>query len=187
MKRLFAMIAFLLTSTLAAPAPGQTLSGQWCGEADQDGPGDYRSRWSATLVLNGPAGRMDYPSLGCGGTLTFERAEGRVDFYRERIDYGGERCIDGGLIGVQSLDASVRWEWNGSGATATAVLSAKCQLHSEYDTPESTAPKVALRAPSLTQSPCPQRQPFMTSSSKIRDLSGGRQRRRYFPNLGSDS
>ncbi len=135
MKRLLAMITFLLAATLAgSSAPSQTLSGQWCGEAEQTGPGDYRSRWSATLVLEESMGRMDYPSLGCGGTLTFERAEGRVDFYRERITYGRERCIDGGLVGVQSLQASVHWEWNGSGATATAALTARCQLQSSHPT-----------------------------------------------------
>src|SRR5262245_22001475 len=115
MKRRLVTVAFLLGSMLAiAPAPSQTLSGQWCGEGEQTGPGAYRSRWSAILVLKGPTGRMD--SLTCGGSLTFERAQGAVHFYRERIDYGHDRCLDEGLISIELLGASVRWEWTGSGA-----------------------------------------------------------------------
>ena len=133
MRRLFAYLALVLASTLVvSPAPGQTISGQWCGEGDQIGPGYYRSRWAAILVLDGPTGRMDYPSLACGGTLTFERAEGSVSFFRERIDYGHGRCIDGGLIGIEAFDAAVRWEWNGSGAAANAVLTSQCRLQSQY-------------------------------------------------------
>jgi hypothetical protein len=150
MQRPLAMTTFLLTITLTgSPAPGQILSGQWCGEADQTGPGTYRSRWSATLVLNGSTGRMDYPSLECGGTLTFEHVNGAVHFYRERIDYGRDLCLDGGLIGVEPLGASVRWEWNGSGATAIAVLTAQCWVLSEHTTPQHRIINVTHRASPL--------------------------------------
>jgi hypothetical protein len=154
MKPLIAMITCLLASTLAvSPAPGQTLSGEWCGEAEQTGPGDYRSRWSAILALKGPTGRMDYPSLECGGTLTFEHARGTVFFYRERIDYGRDLCLDGGLIGIEPLGASVRWEWNGLGATATAMLTVQCRLQSEHTTPQNRIINGALRAPLCIQYP----------------------------------
>ena len=130
------MSAPLLASMLMGlPALGQTLSGEWCGEAEQIGPGDHRSRWSATLTLKGPTGRMDYPSLDCGGTLLFERVDGSVSFFRERIDYGHDRCIDGGLISVEPVGASVHWEWSGSGANAAAMLTPQCRLQSLYKTP----------------------------------------------------
>ena len=135
MRRFFATIACLVASTLAvSPAGSQTLSGRWCGKAEQVGPGDYRSQWSATLVLEGATGRMDYPSLNCGGTLAFERAEGTVHFYRERLDYGHDLCLDGGLIEIEPVGTSVRWEWSGSGATASTVLTMQCQLHSRLNT-----------------------------------------------------
>jgi hypothetical protein len=69
---------------------------------------------------------MEYPSLDCGGTLTFEGTNGNVHLYRERIDYGRDRCLDGGLVGVEPVGTSMRWEWNGSGAKATALLYAPC-------------------------------------------------------------
>jgi hypothetical protein len=148
MKRLLAPMACLLASTLAvSPAPGQSLSGQWCGEAEQTGPGDYRSQWSATLVLKGPAGRMDYPSLACGGTLTFEHAHGAVAFYRERLDYGRDLCLDGGIIGIEPVGAFVRWEWNGSGATAAAVLTARCRLQSQRKAPQIASPNADAARP----------------------------------------
>jgi hypothetical protein len=133
MNCVFAIIGSLLSSTIvASPATAQTLFGRWCGEADQIGPGSFRSQWAANLVLEGPTGRMDYPSLGCGGTLAFERVEGSIALYRERIDYGHGRCIDSGLIGIEALGATIRWQWNGSGATANAVLSTHCRLQSQY-------------------------------------------------------
>ena len=134
MKRLLVITPLLASMLAITAAQNQTLlSGQWCGEGEQTGPGAYRSRWSAVLTLKGPTGRMDYPSLECGGTLTFEHARDAVHFYRERIDYGRELCLDGGLIGIELLGASVRWEWNGAGATATALLTPQCQAHSEYN------------------------------------------------------
>jgi hypothetical protein len=46
--------------------------------------------------------------------------------YRERIGYGRDRCLDGGLVGVEPAGTSMRWEWNGSGARATALLYSPC-------------------------------------------------------------
>jgi hypothetical protein len=127
MRCIRALLVCLLAS---APAQTQTLSGQWCGVAEQAGPGTYRSEWSAVLYLKGATGRMAYPSLDCGGELTFERTEGNIHFYRERIDYGRTRCLDGGLVGIEPLGASVRWEWSGSGARATALLYPQCPRQS---------------------------------------------------------
>ena len=104
----------------------QTLSGSWCGLGEQTNPDGTRHNWTARMRLMGPEGRMDYPSLDCGGTLTFERAEGNVHFYRERITYGRDRCIDDGLVAVELMGTSVRWSWVGSGYSASAVLTPAC-------------------------------------------------------------
>jgi len=123
------LLAFLCVSTLS-PAEAQTLSGQWCGWGEQAGPGDYRSEWSAVLSLDGAAGHMEYPSLQCGGTLTFEGREGNVHLYRERITHGRDHCLDNGLVGVEPVGASMRWQWTGAGARATALLHAPCPRQS---------------------------------------------------------
>jgi hypothetical protein len=127
MRCLCLMLVCLLAS---AAAEAQTLSGRWCGWAVQTGPGDHRTEWSANLSLKGSTGSMEYPSLDCGGTLTFEGTDGNVHLYRERIDYGRDRCLDDGLVGVEPVGTSIRWEWTGSGARATAPLYAPCPRQS---------------------------------------------------------
>ena len=116
----------ILCFLAAASARAETLSGHWCGIGEQNNTDGVKSYWSANLTLHGTAGRMDYPSLECGGTLTFERADGGARFYGERIEYGRDRCLDDGLVKVEPRGASMRWEWAGSGITATAVLSPNC-------------------------------------------------------------
>jgi hypothetical protein len=127
MRCLHLAIACLLA---ASPGEAQTLSGRWCGWAEQIGPGDTRSAWSANLSLDGSTGHMEYPSLQCGGTLTFEGVDGEVHLYRERIVYGRDLCLDGGLVGVVPVGTSMRWQWTGSGASATALLHAPCPQQS---------------------------------------------------------
>jgi hypothetical protein len=117
---------FVLCALIAGTAHAQTLSGTWCGVGEQTDPDGRKSYWSAHMRLMGAHGRMDYPSLACGGTLDFERIEGPVHYYRERIDYGLERCIDDGLVAVKPVGASIRWEWTGSGVTATSMLTPAC-------------------------------------------------------------
>lgn len=123
MKCLRALTLCLLAGI---PARAELLSGYWCGAAEQTNPDGTKSYWSANLLLKGTEGHMEYPSLDCGGPLTFERMENGIHFYRERITYGRDRCIDGGLIAVERSGTSVRWEWTGSDVKASAVLSSSC-------------------------------------------------------------
>jgi hypothetical protein len=115
---------------LVTQAQAQTLTGHWCGIGEQTNPDGAKSHWTARMRLTGPEGRMDYPSLDCGGTLTFERAEGDIHVYRERITYGRDRCIDDGLVAVEPAGTSVRWDWAGvwagSEIRASAVLTPTC-------------------------------------------------------------
>ena len=123
MRCLHALVLCLLA---AVPARAEVLSGYWCGVAEQTNPDGAKSYWSANLLLKGAEGHMEYPSLDCGGPLTFERMENGIHFYRERIAYGRDRCIDGGLVAVEQAGTSVRWEWTGSDVKASAVLSPNC-------------------------------------------------------------
>ena len=110
----------------AAPAQATGLNGQWCGVAEQTNPDGQKSHWSARLLLSGAEGHMEYPSLDCGGTLAFERSEGSVHFYRERITFGRDHCIDDGLVSVEQVAESVRWTWSGSDIKAMATLGPNC-------------------------------------------------------------
>lgn len=106
-------IAALLVAT---SAQGQTLKGQWSGLVDQTGPGAITDRYVATLSLDGPAGAMDYPTLGCSGDVTFVSRNGSISTYRENITHGP--CIDGGVISVQSATGGLVWTWTAGGVTA---------------------------------------------------------------------
>jgi hypothetical protein len=120
------LYALALCLLAAVTARAEMLSGSWCGIAEQTNPDGDKSYWSAAMVLRGVEGTMEYPSLDCGGTLTYERSEGGVHFYREQIVYGRDRCLDGGLVAVEPVGTSVRWEWTGSGVKATADLGPTC-------------------------------------------------------------
>ena len=51
----------------------QTLSGSWSGTVIQDAP---HESYIATMNLSGTNGTIEYPSLGCGGTLGLIRSDG---------------------------------------------------------------------------------------------------------------
>ena len=141
-----ALHAILFCLLAAGTSRAETLSGYWCGVGEQANPDGTKSYWSANLLLRGAEGNMHYPSLDCGGTLTFERTDNNVHSYRERIDYGRDHCLDGGLVRVEQQGASVRWEWTGSGIRATAVLSPNCPDGSPKTGSAPRPPTVVLAA-----------------------------------------
>jgi hypothetical protein len=106
----------LAAAFLASNAAGQTLKGRWSGLVDQTGPGALTDRYVATLSLDGAAGAMDYPTLGCVGDVTFVGKSGEVSTYRESITHGP--CIDGGTISVQPAKGGLVWSWSAAGVTA---------------------------------------------------------------------
>ena len=106
----------LAAAGLASTASGQTLKGHWSGLVDQTGPGAQKDRYVATLVLDGPAGAMDYPTLGCGGQVTFVSRSGDTSVYRESITHGP--CIDGGAISVRPATGGLVWSWTAGDVSA---------------------------------------------------------------------
>src|SRR4030042_4521504 len=124
----FTICLVALLSVLNAFA--QELYGQWSGTVEQSGPGDYQSSYPATMVLNGTTGQMDYPSLGCGGTLTLENQRDTFSFYQESITYGQDECIDGGMVAVEPDGNSVHWAWNVRGVTVSGLLTGQRHLQS---------------------------------------------------------
>jgi hypothetical protein len=78
------------------------------------------------MELYGSVGSINYPSSQCGGKLDFLRKEGKTFFYRETIQFGKDRCIDGGTVQIEPSPYndpnSWNWRWDGSGVTVRGVL-----------------------------------------------------------------
>ncbi|MGD9981752.1 MAG: hypothetical protein AB7H66_03020 [Hyphomonadaceae bacterium] len=126
MKRVFlALLALFALSTPAAVAQQDSIVGQWAGIGLQIEPAET---WTIQLSIQSDGhGRIDYPSLQCGGELTREGRRGEVVFFRERITYG-DHCVTNGTVGVYSHAGRLMWFWTGEGSdypamAASAVLS----------------------------------------------------------------
>ena len=96
-----------LTPLTAKAASADWMEGMWTGQGSQsDG-----SSWSMKLTVYGSGGpqmfKIDYPSLGCGGSWTLISAQssgvGGTAQLTESITYGRGKCVDGGTITVGSL------------------------------------------------------------------------------------
>lgn len=61
----------------------------------------------------GPKGyRVDYPTLGCGGKLHLLGTRGRHFRFRDELEYGKDRCSDGGYTELQMIShtlAALQW------------------------------------------------------------------------------
>jgi hypothetical protein len=111
------LTALCLAVAAASGAQAQTLKGHWSGLVEQSGPGAVKDRYVATLTLDGAAGAMDYPTLACGGDVTFVSRSGDTSLYREHITRGP--CIDAGNIAVRPSKGGVLWTWSAEGVTAS--------------------------------------------------------------------
>ena len=103
-------------------------NGRWTGNVNQQ---PVSRPYSIVTSLdncqpNSQCGEVEYPELSCGGYWTFLRLDGDTYYFRETITYGGDHCLDNGLVTLQSrIDG--RWNWHYSerdysGVTASSVL-----------------------------------------------------------------
>ena len=90
--------AWIAVALGTASAQAAGLGGTWSGQVKQNDP---PATFPVEMQLSGDTGKIDYASLGCGGTLAFLRSDGAHHWYREHISYGRDRCIDGGQIEMQ--------------------------------------------------------------------------------------
>ena len=113
----------VVCSALAGTASAQTPppAGSWEGEVVQLGPGTYSGKYPAKIAFEGNAGKIDYPSLSCGGQLQFIEARGFSFAYREVLTYGKDRCIQGGLVTVFRVEGGLQFLWT-LDSVATAIL-----------------------------------------------------------------
>lgn len=111
------ILFFTLASQLSLMA--QTLEGSCSGTATQNEP---NISFDVSMQLNGKSGSIEYPTLGCSGSLSFIKTEGSTYWYREHITYGTDKCIDGGIIQIILIGNSISWYWYEGDATASGTL-----------------------------------------------------------------
>lgn len=58
--------------------------------------GQQYSRYEVTITLAPNRHRIDYDSLGCGGTLRLLMKSGRFFRFQDEMDYGLDACSSGG-------------------------------------------------------------------------------------------
>lgn len=108
------------------PCGVPTLTGTWVGNGHQSPAGDAGADWSIAMTINEGGASIDYPSLGCGGSLSQTSRDDTSAQYHESITYGQDRCIDGGDITVRFFKGNLSWTWvgqaDGQPYNAVAVL-----------------------------------------------------------------
>ena len=67
----------------------------------------------AALDPHGAAGRVDYPSFPCGGTLRYVGRTQAGQVFRELIHSGKAKCARGGTITVKPRGRALDWTWEG--------------------------------------------------------------------------
>jgi hypothetical protein len=110
---------FLMCFAGVAAAQDQ---GVWSGAGLQVTPAGTQSQWTVSVHLDGKGGQIDYPSLGCGGTLTALKS----GVYRETITYG-RNCLTGGTVTIIPMGDKAAWFWTGE-ATADPDVNASAIL-----------------------------------------------------------
>jgi hypothetical protein len=118
------LIVLLLVSAVAQiKSHAAGLGGSFEGNVTQSKP---PSTFPMEMNLYGNVGNINYPSLGCGGNLEFLRTDGTSFWYRERLSFGKDKCIDGGTIQLRRHalgdDNTWEWRWEGGGVTVRGVI-----------------------------------------------------------------
>lgn len=110
----------------AVNMPAPTLTGTWVGSGHQSPAGDAGADWSIAMTIGDGSGSIDYPSLGCGGSLSQTSRDDSSAEFHESITYGQDKCIDGGDITVRFFKKKLSWTWvgraDGRPYNAVAVL-----------------------------------------------------------------
>ncbi len=106
--------------------------GNWSGSVNQPGYGSFL----VTMKLSGvDGGSVDYPSLGCGGSLSFTGERNGSFYYTARITYGKNKCING-RVKVRPSGDAVYYEWSDGKSKASGTL----RMASANSIPEQQSP-----------------------------------------------
>jgi hypothetical protein len=86
--------------------------GDWSGKANQNN----NTAWPISLsivpgTLGSVVGKIDYPSLNCGGELTLKRVTRNSIELFENLTYGAGTCVDRGT-NILKLSSSRKLDFN---------------------------------------------------------------------------
>jgi hypothetical protein len=117
------------TTTAADTTTADPVLGSWKGTGmERSAEGKTRSypvaMDIATLDRHASAGRVDYSSFPCGGSLRYVGRDGDGYEFRELIHYGKEKCSRNGSITVALAGHdALHWTWVGeTGLTVEGTL-----------------------------------------------------------------
>lgn len=100
----------------------QTMEGNWRGSGHQTPAGARGSDYPVSITISGAGGKIDYPSLQCGGSLVRISGDATAGEYRERLTYGGNKCVDGGNVILRLFRGKLSYTWSGQPGTVIGVL-----------------------------------------------------------------
>jgi len=106
-------LMLLLASMAIAAAGLSDFLGVWHGRVIEIPlPGKVGKRYAVTIEILPGSISVDYPELGCGGTLQPVRHRGDRLGLRDALNYGLERCEGNGRTELQLIDGdqlAYRW------------------------------------------------------------------------------
>lgn len=109
-------LLFMLVSSMTI---AQSYYGTWRGSATQ--PGANITNWTVAMKLSKESSTVDFPSLGCGGTLVYTGKNGNAFIFREALSYGISKCMAGLSVRFSLTSATtMHWEEIDAGGTALA-------------------------------------------------------------------
>ena len=100
----FACLLLALSSPLGAQKI-KWLEGSWLGDGYQPNAASF-PYWDIQLYYSSKEKTISiiYPSLNCGGKWTLLKNEKNKATFRENLDYGFDKCGNGGTLVVSYID-----------------------------------------------------------------------------------
>ena len=112
MKRLTIIIAAIMMSVFVITVTHSMavgLEGIWEGVGLQY---NNKHTWTIKATITRNSYSIDYPSLNCGGKLRLIKASGNRMVFKEELNYGLKRCVNGGkVIITKSGNNEAKFEW----------------------------------------------------------------------------
>jgi len=109
----FTLFLFLFFSSPSICLSAKSVIGIWGGIVQQPGSKPYSVIMKIESLTEGEtSGNIKYPELKCGGSITYFGTENNAHIFFEKMEFGRNRCSDGGEIRVKiTKDGNMTWIW----------------------------------------------------------------------------